>query len=115
MSKKFSDLAVSAMSAYEAVAQAEYELERARDQAVASAKAVVSALRATPRGKAALADQDGDVWIYSLAAEGEDYMVEVIPGDFDVPDRDGDEPAAPIEPEPEPEPVLDAYAEFAVS
>lgn len=96
---KFSDLAVSAMNAYESVAQAEYELERARDQAVESAKSVVSALRSTLFGKVALVTGDGDVWVYSLEADGEDYKVETIAGDFEVPDRDGDEPTAPVEPD----------------
>jgi len=95
---KFSDLAVSAMSAYESVAQAEYELEQARERADKSADAVKSALEAGG-GKVALVNFDGDVSVYTLDADGVGYKVETIRGDFDVPDPDEGEPTAPVEPE----------------
>jgi len=123
---KFSDLAVSAMSAFESVAQAEYELEQARERAEKSADAVKSALEAGG-GKVALVNFDGDVSVYKLDADGVGYKVETIRGDFDVPEPDEGEPTAPVEPEgpnepgPDPipawltDPLYSPIDEFAVS
>lgn len=111
---KFSDLAFKAMDAYTLVAAAEYALERAREDAVKSAAAVVAALKLTPRGKAALVDADGDVLVHSLTADRADCRVETIVGDFDV-DGDGTGGAVERDPAPDFDPALDAFAEFAVS
>lgn len=58
----------------------------ADDQAAQGAKhgAVLTALHQADPPKRALAQPDGSVSIISLNADGTDYVVENVPGDFDV-------------------------------
>lgn len=108
---KFSDLALSAKSAFQDVAQAEDDLEQARDKATERIVSVVAALKTTRRGKVALVDPDGNVSVYSLVEGDAGYKVETVAGDFDVPEPDEGEPTAPVPVEPGPdEPDLDARA-----
>jgi hypothetical protein len=52
--------------------------------------AILAALKATQGGRRAVSMASGDIKVFTLNADGVSYTVEVIPGDFDVPD-----PSAP--------------------